>query len=135
MPTLDAPLKGDDSGCYLLGNDKYERVKPFRPFGEITVELFIFSPLTQHVASLRLTSKATIMMKKEESADLSLVREGQILQLIPVSRSTFRRWIKAGKFPAGFKITERITMWRSYVVFDWIKTQKIDEGWTNEIDP
>ncbi|WP_041390451.1 helix-turn-helix transcriptional regulator [Polaromonas sp. JS666] len=59
---------------------------------------------------------------KEESNDLRLLRESQILELIPVSRSTFRRWVKAGKFPAGFKVSERITMWYSYVVFDWIKS-------------
>ncbi|CAN7493946.1 helix-turn-helix transcriptional regulator [Polaromonas sp. LjRoot131] len=61
------------------------------------------------------------MTKKEQSKDLSLLRERQILQLIPVSQSTFRRWVKDGKFPAGFKITGRITVWRSCVVFDWIK--------------
>ena len=61
------------------------------------------------------------MATKEESNDLRLLRESQILQLIPVSRSTFRRWVKVGKFPAGFKVSERITMWPAYVVWDWIK--------------
>ncbi len=78
---------------------------------------------------------ASIMTKNEESAVLSLLRESQILRLIPVSRSTFRRWIKEGKFPAGVKVTERISMWHSYVVFDWIRNPKTDEGWTDEIDP
>lgn len=64
---------------------------------------------------------ASMIATTEESNDLRLLRERQILELIPVSRSTFRRWIKIGRFPAGFKVSERITVWCSYVVFDWIK--------------
>lgn len=63
----------------------------------------------------------SMIATKEESNDLHLLRESQILKLIPVSRSTFRRWVKAGEFPAGFKVSERITMWPSHVVSDWIK--------------
>jgi len=61
------------------------------------------------------------MAKKEDSRNLRLLREDQILELIPVSKSTFRRWIKIERFPAGFKISERITVWPSHVVFDWIE--------------
>ena len=60
------------------------------------------------------------MAKKEDSKNLGLLRESQILELLPMSKSTFRRLVKSGKFPAGFKMTGRITVWRSQVVFDWI---------------
>lgn len=64
------------------------------------------------------------MATKEDPKDLRLLRESQILQLIPVSRSTFRRWVKAGQFPGGFKVSERIMMWPSHVVLDWIKQRQ-----------
>jgi prophage regulatory protein len=50
----------------------------------------------------------------------ALLRERQVLQLIPVSRATFRRWLRDGKFPAGFKLGGRIAVWRAAVVYDWI---------------
>lgn len=61
------------------------------------------------------------MIKEEIHKDFSLMRESQILKLIPVSKSTFRRWIKDGSFPPGFKISGRISVWYGYVVFEWIK--------------
>lgn len=61
------------------------------------------------------------MANKDQSKDISLMRESQILELIPVSRSTFRRWVKDGKFPFGIKISGRISVWYSHVVLDWIK--------------
>lgn len=51
----------------------------------------------------------------------SLLREEQILELIPVSKSTFRRWIQNGHFPQGIKLTERIRVWPSEVVHAWIE--------------
>jgi len=32
--------------------------------------------------------------------------------VIPVSRSTWWAWIKAGKAPAGTKLSPRVTVWR-----------------------
>lgn len=50
----------------------------------------------------------------------ALLRERHVLQLIPVSRATFRRWLRDGKFPAGFKLYGRIAVWRAAVVYTWI---------------
>lgn len=67
-------------------------------------------------------------MNNDEPKDLTLMRETQILELIPVSRSTFRRWVKSGKFPPGMKITERIRVWHRYLVLAWIKDFLMREG-------
>ena len=39
------------------------------------------------------------------------IRLPQVLSVIPVSRSTWFSWIKAGKAPAGTKLSPRITAW------------------------
>lgn len=41
-----------------------------------------------------------------------LLREKQVLQIIPVSKSTWWLGIKSGRFPAGRKLTEKTTVWR-----------------------
>jgi predicted DNA-binding transcriptional regulator AlpA len=50
----------------------------------------------------------------------ALLRERHILQLIPVSRATFRRWLRDGRFPAAFKLYGHISVWRAGVVYAWI---------------
>jgi prophage regulatory protein len=60
------------------------------------------------------------MAEDELASSANLLREWQILKLIPVSKSTLRRWIASGEFPAGVKISERIWVWRESVVRDWI---------------
>lgn len=41
------------------------------------------------------------------------VRLPAILRVIPVSRSTWWQWVKAGKAPAGRKLGPRITAWKA----------------------
>lgn len=60
------------------------------------------------------------MIEASEPHDIRLLSEKQILELIPVSKSTFQRWIDDGKFPAGFKVSKRISLWRSEDVRQWI---------------
>lgn len=49
-----------------------------------------------------------------------LLREWQVLQMVPVSRATFHRWLRKGEFPSGCRIAQRIVVWRREVVIDWI---------------
>jgi len=51
----------------------------------------------------------------------ALLRERQALELIPVSRATFRRWVRDGKFPNGFRLCGRIAVWRAADVYVWIE--------------
>lgn len=55
-----------------------------------------------------------------ETDEGALLRERQILQLIPVSRATFRRWLRSGMFPPGFRLCGQITVWRAQIVQAWI---------------
>lgn len=40
------------------------------------------------------------------------LRIGEVLKLFPVSKSTWWLGIKEGRFPAGVKLSERVTAWR-----------------------
>jgi prophage regulatory protein len=46
-----------------------------------------------------------------DNDDLGFLRLPQVLQLIPVSKSTWWAGVKSGRYPAACK-TGRITMWR-----------------------
>ena len=63
---------------------------------------------------------ATRMCTNDDFKDLQLWRESQILEVIPVSKSTFRRMVKHREFPAGIKVSARLKMWPAHVVFGWI---------------
>ena len=50
-------------------------------------------------------------MKSPSSAQ-SYLREKQVLELLPVNRSTLWRWVKDGYFPKPLKIGRGVTVWR-----------------------
>ncbi|RQP23336.1 helix-turn-helix transcriptional regulator [Piscinibacter terrae] len=58
----------------------------------------------------------------------ALLRERQVLQLIPVSRATFRRWLRDGRFPSGFRLCGRIAVWRAADVYAWIDQRDPADG-------
>ena len=41
-----------------------------------------------------------------------LLRLKQVLQIVPVSKSTWWEGCKTGRFPAPIKLTERTTVWK-----------------------
>ncbi len=45
--------------------------------------------------------------------EIGLLRLPRVLQLIPVSRSTWLSGVKSGRFPPAVKIGQRTTAWRS----------------------
>jgi len=45
--------------------------------------------------------------------DESLLRLPQVLARIPVSRAHWWAGCASGKFPAGIKLSDRVTVWRS----------------------
>jgi predicted DNA-binding transcriptional regulator AlpA len=58
---------------------------------------------------------ASMPAKTIQSTELpsaGFVRLSTILKLYPVSASTWWAGVKDGRFPAGFKLSERITVWR-----------------------
>jgi len=43
----------------------------------------------------------------------ALYRVPQILELIPIGRSTWWKWVAEGKAPKGLKIGPKTTVWKS----------------------
>lgn len=50
-------------------------------------------------------------MSKDSYQEDALLRLPQVLQLIPVSKSHWWQGVRAGKYPAGFKLSERVRVW------------------------
>lgn len=44
---------------------------------------------------------------------IGLVRVKQILTIIPVGASTWHRWVREGKAPRPFKLSENTTVWKA----------------------
>lgn len=55
---------------------------------------------------------------------VSLMRLKQVLQVIPVSKSTLWQWVKDNKFPAPHKLSERCTVWDADSVFGYLEKMK-----------
>lgn len=53
------------------------------------------------------------MASQSALPEAGFVRLPQILELIPVSRSSWWAGVKAGKYPAGVKLGPRTTAWRA----------------------
>jgi prophage regulatory protein len=51
------------------------------------------------------------------------LRQPQVLSLIPISKSTLWRRVRARTFPVPVKLSERITVWRAEDVREWIDQQ------------
>jgi predicted DNA-binding transcriptional regulator AlpA len=59
-------------------------------------------------------------------SEVSLLRLDQVLNLVPVSKSTWWAGCAEGKFPKPIKLTPRITVWRSSDINKFI--QEIEKG-------
>ncbi len=58
------------------------------------------------------TPKTVISRPIKSLPDSGFIRLPQVLNTIPVSKSTWWAGIKLGKYPAGIKLSERVTAWR-----------------------
>lgn len=52
------------------------------------------------------------------------LRLNQVLQLIPVSKSTWWSWVAAKKAPSPVKLGERCTVWYAQDISDFIESQR-----------
>lgn len=53
---------------------------------------------------------------------MKLLRMKQLLEKVPVSRSTLYQWVKDGKFPKPVrKSSSRCTFWNESDVNDWME--------------
>jgi predicted DNA-binding transcriptional regulator AlpA len=55
--------------------------------------------------------------------DEALLREAQVCEALCISRATLKRLIAKGRFPAPFKITPRVTVWRLSAVRAYIQAK------------
>ena len=53
-------------------------------------------------------------------AETRILRTKQLLELVPFSRVTLWRKVKAGKFPKPLRLGGRMVAWRSDEVQQWI---------------
>ena len=53
-----------------------------------------------------------IITPEDDIFTCKLLRLPEVLRIIPVSRATWWRGVKSGKFPKPVKITDYITAWR-----------------------
>lgn len=52
------------------------------------------------------------------------LRQHQVLQFVPISKSTLWRQVRALTFPQPEKLSERITAWRAEDLRRWIQQQR-----------
>ena len=57
--------------------------------------------------------KSLIIPEPVTTTGESLLRVPQVLMRFPVSRSHWWAGVAAGKFPAGIKVSDRVTCWKS----------------------
>jgi prophage regulatory protein len=55
--------------------------------------------------------------------ETGFVRQPQVLEVIPVSKSTLWRRVRAKTFPAPVKLSPRVTAWRAEDIRGWILAQ------------
>ena len=55
---------------------------------------------------------------------LALYRLPKVLSLVPVSRSHWWAGVASGKFPAGIKLSDRVTCWKSSDIQNLIASLK-----------
>lgn len=53
------------------------------------------------------------MMETKKLPETGFMRLPQVLEFIPVSKSTWWAGVKSGRFPQGLKFPPRITVWRA----------------------
>jgi len=54
-------------------------------------------------------------------SDHGFLRLPEILEIIPIGKSTWWAWVASGKAPRPIKIGPRITVWKTKAVLDFIK--------------
>ncbi len=59
----------------------------------------------------------------EKFPEIGLLRVKQILQIIPISRSSWWAGVKSGRYPKPFKLSPRTTVWRVKDILDLINKE------------
>ena len=65
---------------------------------------------------------------KNKNKPLGYMRLPQVLELIPVGKSTWWAGVKDGRFPSSVKLSERVTVWKSEDIYNFIDQQNKKGG-------
>lgn len=65
------------------------------------------------MATTATTPASEFAIPQNQNELLALYRLPKVLELVPVSRSHWWAGVASGKFPAGIKLSDRVTVWRS----------------------
>lgn len=65
----------------------------------------------------------TAAVGKDSLPETGFVRQPQVLRLVPVSKSTLWRRVRAKTFPAPVKLSAGVTAWRVEELRQWISSQ------------
>lgn len=66
-------------------------------------------------------SKDSKIPEIQELPKTGLLRIKQVLQFVPVSRSTWWAGVKTGLYPKPIKLSERVTCWKSADIRDLVE--------------
>ena len=56
--------------------------------------------------------------------DKTILRIGDVVAILHVTKATLYRWIKEGRFPAGVKYGPNTTGWPRHVVDAWLAAKE-----------
>jgi len=59
-----------------------------------------------------MSQEKSVLKQPYQLPEIGFMKLPQVLQVIPVSRSTFLNKIKSGEFPQAIKLSERSVAWR-----------------------
>lgn len=57
--------------------------------------------------------------------ETGFVRQTQVLMVVPVSKSTLWRRVRAKTFPAPLKLSPGVTVWRVEQLREWISAHEV----------
>lgn len=98
-----------------------------------TIPTQALSPAGHHAKA----SRPCVIPSFDRLPDSAFIREAQLVQSpkrpqapapLPFSAPTLWRKVKAGTFPAPFKLSERVTAWNVGAVRAWINAQTDSSG-------
>ena len=50
-----------------------------------------------------------------------IIRTNQLVEMLGIHKTTLYRWIKAGDFPAAFRMNKNSIGWRKSTIDEWVE--------------
>ncbi|MDD2800206.1 MAG: AlpA family phage regulatory protein [Methylococcales bacterium] len=59
-----------------------------------------------------MTQEKSVLKPQDTLPEIGFIKLPQVLEIIPVSRSTLLKMVKSGEYPAPIKLSERSVAWK-----------------------